>query len=120
MVTSSVNASRIFACVASWWRIRSAVRVRTSVATCRNPSISFSWRVPPAEGASLWTRSSIVPGSRSWGLRRDLLDSGGGEAEEASGVETSEADSSSGGGVEDGEGRDFRCLLEGVGLVSRV
>jgi hypothetical protein len=49
------------------------------------------------------------------------LDSGGGEAEdEAAGVETSEADPSSGGGVEDGEGRDFRCLLEGVGLVSRV
>jgi len=62
-----------------------------------------------------------VPGSRSWGLRRDLLDSRGGEAEdEASGVETSEADSSSGGGVEEGEGSDFRCLLEGVGLVSRV
>ena len=60
-----------------------------------------------------------MPGSRSLGFRRGLLDSGAGEGEdEASGVETSEADSS-GGGVEDGEG-DFRCLLEGAGLVSLV
>lgn len=59
-----------------------------------------------------------MPGSMVSALRR-LVDSGGGDGDgEASGVETSEPDSS--GGVEDGEGRDFRRLLAGDGLVSLV
>jgi len=61
----------------------------------------------------------MVPGSMVSALRR-LVDSGAGEADgEADGVETSEPESSAG-GVEDGEGRDFRCRFAGGGLASRV
>jgi hypothetical protein len=62
----------------------------------------------------------MVPGSTFSALRR-LLDCGGGDGEleaDAEGVETWEPDSSS--AVEDGEGRDFRGRLAGVGLVSLV
>lgn len=114
--------------MASWRKIRLAVRVSTSVTTWRNPSISLRCLVPPDVGGSLWTLTSIVPASivSSSSAARVVLflrDVGRGSGV-GSGVEkTSEADSSScwsSSWVEDDEGSDFRDLLAGVGRVSRA
>ena len=80
----------------SCFNILCPVCCNTSVTTWRNPSISFRLLVPPELVGSLWTRSSIVPGSGSRGWRRLMGGSGVEEVEiEGGGEETSEADSSS-------------------------
>jgi hypothetical protein len=87
---------------------------RISVITWSVPSISLRWRVPPAEGGSLWTRTPIVPMPS---VSRDFLrglDCGDGEGEET----TEGVSSRDGDGEGDGDdcGRDGRGFL--VGLVS--
>lgn len=109
-MTSSVKAPRILDCVASRVARRDVVPSRISVITWSVPSISLRFRVPPDEGGSLWTRTSIVPmSSVSWDFLRGL---GCGDGEE-----TREGDSSREGDGDDC-GRDGRGFFEGVGLVS--
>jgi hypothetical protein len=115
-VTSSVKAPRILDCVASRVARRDVVPSRISVITWSVPSISLRFRVPPAEGGSLWTRTSIVPMSS---VSRDFLR--GLDCGDEEGEDTSEGDSSrEGDGEGDGDdcGRDGRGFFEGVGLVS--
>jgi len=72
--------------------------------------------VPPWAGGSLWTRSSIVPGSSSV-LRLRRLEVGSGEADgEAEGEETTEAegeDAIDGMGDDGSWGRDLRGRFAG-------
>jgi hypothetical protein len=95
--------------------------------TWRKPSISLIWRVPPADGASLWTWTSIEPASTSASRgARDLealeLEVGRSGEGVCSGEDTSDSDSEAGVGerAAGATGSDFRVFLAGDGLVSRA